>query len=261
MKILKYATFLFILIFMLGAPLAVSATEDKLDTEPLTAEELAEVLENKKFEKLTSYIPRGASSFDIGDDNALLIGANENYDFAYIVVYDEMGCFQYGFRIPETGKSYVFWIGENIGYYSIRGSKIYTIDKEGNIIDVVRVLSTTKNYTYQHDVLDSRTQKVGNYTYTLTNENAFLDFFGPSYKKIIKTSEDGTDTVVYDATKSQGNNSSFNIQEYIPIILIFTFIITPLVAGINLLIVPKMVKNRISHEKKRRQEENNSEEN
>ena len=203
MKGFRWAIALFMLICIFGVSFTVLAIDTGLVTQPLSDEEISNIVKQREFVKITSYTPLTAECFDVRDDHMVLVGADAG-DTAIIAVYDDCGIFQYGFETKEYGSFRVMWSDNAIAYYSIRSAFVFKIDEDGKITDLRQAVNTIENSIYDRDILLSTTRKVGTSTYSMTNENAIMDSLSGSFKKIIKTDTDteGT-TVIYDASSNQ----------------------------------------------------------
>lgn len=202
MRFVKRVIVLIILIIIIGVPFTASAIVDGLDTSPMSDEEVTDLIKQYDIEKLTSYTPLTIKCFDVRDDHMIVMGASVGDETAVIVVYDDQGNFQYGFEKEVAGAFRVMWSGNDIAYYGIRGSRLAIINESGEVIDIRRVANTTENSVYDQKVLLSTTRTVDNCTYRMTNGHPITDALSGSYKKIIKTDEEGT-TVIYDATANR----------------------------------------------------------
>ena len=199
---MRFLRWLFILVVtwcIISNSFAVLALNCGLDTESLSAEEIAQIAERREFQKFTEYAPLPAKCFDVSDDHMIIVGAVSGNN-AIIVVYDADGNFQYGFKTEEPGSFRVMWNENSIAYYSLRGERIYIINMDGKITDIKHVVSSKDNSIYDRDVLMSTTRTVDDYTYRMTNDRVFADGFATSFKRITRTSAEGT-KVVYDASR------------------------------------------------------------
>lgn len=228
MKLVKWVIILLMLIVIITTPLAVSALDAGLTTQPLSDEEISDIVKQRKFVKITSYTPLAAKCFDVRDDHIVVIGADSG-NTAIIAVYDDCGNFQYGFETEEPGSFRVMWSGDAIAYYSIRSTFVYHINQDGEITNIYRVESTTENSIYDRDVLLSTTRTIGTDTYRMTNESAFADTLSTSFKKIIKTDSKGT-AVIYDAS---GNKHTRVVGGLIVALLLSAFLVSSIVMGIK----------------------------
>lgn len=204
MKHRKLLIALVAVMLLVGIPLAASALDAGLETEPMSEEETARLaaMEAYEFAKFTSYTPRVIKCFDVREDHMIVVGSMKDTTTAIIAVYDGDGVFQYGFEKETYGSFRVMWSGNDIVYYDIRGSKLFRIDADGEIIDIRRVPSTTENSVYDQKVLLSKTREVDGVTYRMTNGSVFADVLRGSFKKITRTDAQGT-SVVYDASGHQ----------------------------------------------------------
>ncbi|MBQ7106886.1 MAG: hypothetical protein IJN93_05170 [Clostridia bacterium] len=228
MKHLKRAITLLVFVLVFTLPFAASALDAGLKTETIPQDEKAEIINTVKFTERITYTPQAVKCFDVREDGKVLIGTGGG-GTAIIVVYDSFGNYQDAFETEDPGSFKVMWSGNDIAYYSIRGQRLYKINDDGEIIDVVRVPSIAENSIYQNDILSATTRKVGDVTYTMTNESTLADRFASSFKKIIKTDASGT-TVIYDASGNHRNNTVIKI---IIFIAVSAFIITGAVIQIK----------------------------
>lgn len=204
-----------LMIFIIALPLSASALDAGLKTETISEKEKAEIANNVEFTELISYTPQAVKCFDVREDGMVLIGTGGG-GTAIIVVYDSFGNYQDAFETEDPGSFKVMWSGNDIAYYSIRGQRLYKINDNGEIVDIRYVPSTAENSIYQNDILSATTRKVGDVTYTMTNESTLADRFASSFKKIIKTDASGT-SVIYDASGNHRNNTVLKIVIFIAI--------------------------------------------
>ena len=228
MKRVKWVIALLMLIVIITVPLPVLAMDTGLATQPLSEEEISDIVKRREFVKITSYTPLAAECFDVRDDHMIVIGADAG-DTAIIAVYDDRGNFRYGFETEEPGSFRVMWSGDVIAYYSIRSTFVFHINQDGKITDIRRVESTMENSIYDRDVLLSTTRTVGTSTYRMTNESTAADILSASFKKIIKTDPEGA-TVIYDASS---NKRIRVVGGLIISILLSAFLVSGIVVGIK----------------------------
>ena len=205
MKHMKLLVALVAVMLLVGIPLTASALDAGLETEPVSEAEMARLvaIEANEFAKFTSYSsPRVIKCFDVREDHMIVVGSMKGTTTAIIAVYDRDGVFQYGFEKETYGSFRVMWSGNDIVYYDIRGSKLFRIDADGEIIDIRRVPSTTENSVYDQKVLLSKTREVDGVSYRMTNGSVFADLLRGAFKKITRTDAQGT-SVVYDASGHQ----------------------------------------------------------
>ena len=198
---MKYVTWIiFAFVLLLGMSFTVLAADTGLATQPLSDEDRYDI-EQREFVQITSYTPLAAKCFDVRIDHMVVVGAQKE-NTAFIVVYNDCGVFQYGFKTTEYGSFRVMWSENDIAYYSIRSNFLFVINESGTITDACRVANTMENSIYDRDILMADTKQIGDSTYHMLNENAIADIFLNSYGKIIKTSAEET-TVIYDAGRNQ----------------------------------------------------------
>ncbi|MBR3928635.1 MAG: hypothetical protein IKJ65_06505 [Clostridia bacterium] len=205
MKHMKWLIVLIAVMLLVGIPLTASALDAGLETEPVSEEEMAELIARKanKFTKFTSYSsPRVIKCFDVREDHMIVVGSMKDATTAIIAVYDRDGVFQYGFETEIYGSFRVMWSGNDIVFYAIRSSLLLKINEDGKITDIRRVLSTTGKSVYDQKVLLSKKREVDGVTYRMTNGSVFADLLRGSLKKITRTDAQGT-SVVYDASGHQ----------------------------------------------------------
>ena len=203
MKYFKWIILFLEIMFIFSIPFTAAALDTGLDTESVSEEEKAELIdiEDNEFKKFTSYSPLVVKCFDVREDHMLVIGASKG-STAVIAVYDADGNFQYGFKKKVYGSFRVMWSGNDIVYYGVRSSLLFKINEDGEITDIRRAANTKENSVYDIDVLTSTTREVGDVTYRMTNGGKFIDSFSGSFKNITKTDAQGT-YIVYDATDDQ----------------------------------------------------------
>ena len=118
-------------------------------------------------------------------------------------VYSSDGEFQYGYTFNCTQSFGVEWDGQDINIYFVRSDVLLTVNKEGEIIDIVKVQNTTENNTYSNYMLCSTERTSGDTKYTIRNDMGFLNAFSSSYSQLIVTKSTGEEIILYDVNSDQ----------------------------------------------------------
>lgn len=128
--------------------------------------------------------------FDANENGWFAIGTRRNQ----ILVYDQAGVYQYGFRFEPTGTYGIAFVGNNVSIYLCRGDIVTVVDSTGNCIHAEEV---TLSNRLREAFLKQTVKQVGNTEYRLERD---IGIFDGAYSRLAVIDEDGNRTVLYDAT-------------------------------------------------------------
>lgn len=128
--------------------------------------------------------------FDVNENGWFAIGTRRNQ----ILVYDQDGVYQYGFRFDIDGTYAIIFEGDNIMLCLGRSEFFPVIDREGRCVRAEKVVVTQR---FQQDVFYRTAKQVGNTEYRVERD---IGIFDGAYSRLAVIDEDGNRTVLYDAT-------------------------------------------------------------
>ena len=147
-------------------------------------------------------VDRAIECFDVSENGMIAIG-QDGIEEKVLCVYSSDGEFQYGYTFNCTQSFGVEWDGQDINIYFVRSDVLLTVNKEGEIIDIVKVQNTTENNTYSNYMLCSTERTSGDTKYTIRNDMGFLNAFSSSYSQLIVTKSTGEEIILYDVNSDQ----------------------------------------------------------
>lgn len=147
-------------------------------------------------------VDRAIECFDVSENGMIAIG-QDGIEEKVLCVYSSDGEFQYGYTFNCTQSFGVEWDGQDINIYFVRSDVLLTVNKEGEIIDIVKVQNTTENNTYRNYMLCSTERTSGDTKYTIRNDMGFLNAFSSSYSQLIVTKSTGEEIILYDVNSDQ----------------------------------------------------------
>lgn len=149
---------------------------------------------------LVSEAPSGRSivTFDVNEKGMIALGHDLPNLKKKISIYDSEGNFKYGYSFETHGSFNVEWDGDYLNIYFVRSDYLVTVDSDANIIDIVEVQNTRENQKYSMYYLGGTERVVGDTKYTIRSDMGIFSFMQSSYSRLVKTSSDGTETILYD---------------------------------------------------------------
>ncbi len=202
--------FLFVMFFML-LPISVAALGyDDFTTRALSEQEIEEYLAQRKSREFLIADTQSGNfqTFSVSEGGlvALLFDTGDNL---VIHVYNADGTFRYGYRLVDTGAEDIFFAGENLAIYTVRGKHIETFDSMGNTIAVHQTFHVNDHHIRELALLPE-TGTIGDSIYYAQKDFIFLN----SYSRFVVEDTNGNPIVVYEAP---GNKW---VRLLIPLILI-----------------------------------------
>ena len=149
---------------------------------------------------LVSEAPSGRSivAFDVNEKGMIALGHDLPNLKKKISIYDSEGNFKYGYSFETHGSFDLEWDGDYLNIYFVRSDYLVTVDSDANIINIVEVQNTRENQKYSMYYLGGTERVVGDTKYTIRSDMGIFSFMQSSYSRLVKTSSDGTETILYD---------------------------------------------------------------
>lgn len=126
--------------------------------------------------------------FAVSEDGRIAVGF-QPFDEGVVYICDENGAFLYGYSFSCAGNYAISFDGENLTICFYRSNLVWTIDPNGNMVDVQRIGTGT---IYKPTQLQS-----GSRCYKLAREIRLDD---EEYARLVVTDKNGTERIVYDVT-------------------------------------------------------------
>lgn len=188
---------LLMMITFCGNTILISAVaHERIEMEELSQEKQESIKSNIQLVLLDQEPIKGEiQCFDVNESGLVAI-LTTFFERKNVAIYDSKGEFQYGYQFINFGTCYIEWENDNLIIYSVRGDDAMTVNSEGDILNIQKVVSY--NY-YDTEELQKTVRTVNGCTYTLrNNEGFFFDAFQP-YAQLVITDEAGNLDVIYDA--------------------------------------------------------------
>lgn len=135
--------------------------------------------------------------FDISDQGNVAVGS---YGENIIYVYNSNGEFKYGYSFYDSGIFGIKWDGDNLIYFSYRGNFAALIDQNAVCIEMQEIPDSDENLAYWRHTLFKTERISGRSLYELRNNMGAFNFLSASYAQLIKTDQNGIQTVIYDVS-------------------------------------------------------------
>lgn len=173
------------------------------EIEPLTSTENKRIKSNTTFEHFDEEPAKDSiECFDVNESGEIAIGS-ESHSSKIISIYSTDGVFLYALEFETEGGFGLEWQDNGLNVYFVRGSIGLNIDSQGTVLNVFSIKDTADNNTYWNDVVFSQTRKVNGIDYKIDNDLGLLNLLQSSYSRLIKTTPNGVETVIYDVGNSQ----------------------------------------------------------
>ena len=198
MKYMRVFIGLLIGVITLSLQMPVYAMETGFSTEAMPDAEKDKFISNVNIMVLHSEPQkRGIKCFDVSDEGLIAIGTS-NSEQKTISVYTIDGDFQYGYTFHSNGSFGVEWDGDNLIIYWVRSDVAVCVDREGEIMDAVRIQNTVENNTYWNHSVFANERTVGDYNYSLKDDGIF-----GAYTQLAITNGDGEESILYEVSSEQ----------------------------------------------------------
>ena len=201
MKYTHHICILMLLMFM--GSFVSSYAEDMLVSTSISENDKQALLENINFAYISKEPDKRAiKCFDVHLNGDIAIGSSKSTEKA-VCVYSSQGLFKYGYRFNCSGDFGVEFDGENLTVWFLRSSIAITVTPTRKIIAVREFENNTAYSAYWRDDLRSKTRKVDEKIYSVSNDMGFLNIFAASYSQLTLIDENGEIHILYDVNEDQ----------------------------------------------------------
>lgn len=204
MKYIKRFFTLFAFLFLLSiSTFPAYSMLNGFEIEPLTSTENKRIKSNTTFEHFDEEPAKDSiECFDVNESGEIAIGS-ESHSSKIISIYSTDGVFLYALEFETEGGFGLEWQDNGLNVYFVRGAIGINIDPQGNILDVFAIKDTMENNSYWNNVVFSSTRNVNGTVYKIDNDLGIFNIVQSSYSRLIKTTPNGVETVIYDVGNSQ----------------------------------------------------------
>lgn len=144
------------------------------------------------------------TGFDVNDEGILAVESQISTNYKAVHLYDHNQTFLCSYIFQCQGNFDVKWETNTLCLYPSRAQLIVTIDLTDNSLDVFGFpLDSLENREYTRLVLHARERTYQGETYWLDDKVGPIDIYLGSYSKLIRTSEDGVETVLLDVSEAK----------------------------------------------------------
>lgn len=200
----KLICFASLLIFLGYLTPSASAMVENLETIPRSEEDMVNYLEAIKLEVVHEEPqPSTIYTFDVNQDGLLVVGDGA---WTSASVYSPEGKYLYGYKFDIYGSHAVFWNGENVCIYFIRGGILATFDENGTCMDFRKLTTGAGNSDFIKSLNGTTERTVGGITYKMERDIPVL-----GYARIVAYEDGQEPRILYDATQSHNVETIFKI--------------------------------------------------
>lgn len=197
---------IFLLFIQMNSVTEILAMNTGFSTDYLTDKDKSVFFNNVNISLVSEEpIKRAIECFDVNEDGMIALGQKAS-DEKVLCVYSQDGSFEYGYTFNCSGTFGVEWNNDDINIYFTRSDVIITVNRTGEITDILKVQNTTENNYYLNHFIYSSNRIQNNVKYTLKNDIGILNIFTSSYSQLIVTKTNGEEFVLYDVNSSQFTN-------------------------------------------------------
>ena len=177
-------------------------------TEELSQIEIDKFLSNMDISMVFKRpLERTIYCFDVNEEGMIAIGSNEFLsEFKAISVFNADGDFLYGYEFECSGNFGLEWDGENIIIYFVRSNIATSVNKRGQIEELLEIENSIDNNTYWNEEIYADRRNVNNIEYLAQKNMCFLNLFATSSSQLISTNANGDKNVIYDVNDSYFRN-------------------------------------------------------
>ena len=141
--------------------------------------------------------------FDVNEKGMIAIGSNELLsEYKVISVYNVDGDFLYGYEFECSGNFGLEWDDENIIIYYVRSSVAASVNKRGQIEELLEIENSIDNNTYWNEVVYADRRNINNNVYLAQKNMGFLNLFASSSSQLVSINGNGDKTVIFDVNSS-----------------------------------------------------------
>jgi len=225
MKSRYILTFLLAAILFASSPVSAAAMNTGFATEPFDEETAATIRRNIDLVPISEPTePSVITCFDVSETGLIAI-AHDGDPRDVICVYSPDGEFLYGYSLGSNGTMGLEWDGDNILIYRARSSAILSVSSDAAVGEILSVPDCTENYSYLNHHIWASVRSEGDTTYRLSNPPGIINILADSYSLLTAEYADGTQTVLYDASKVQRSAMIGSAMIIIPFVTIVIFFV------------------------------------
>lgn len=220
---------------LLLASLFVNIPAATVACENLSPEEQTRLVKQLDFRAVEdkTLLNDGMVTFDVSEKHEIAIGLLNDV----ILILDKNFQIFRMYQFNPCGSYYIYWEGENLCLYFIRGDYLYTISQQGHISNVQKVAQESNDDLNKE--LQSRTSlERDGITYKATKtKNVLSNFFaGYSYDTLTLRKTDGDEIIVFHADKNSNSRVAW--------VFLIVFGIIMVCALSFFLFIPKQIRKR-----------------
>ena len=197
-----------------------SALNTGFSTEELPENEKERIISHKSI-TLIDQAPEKMpfECFDVNEDGRIAIGQTTwQSGIKEICVYLPNGDFQYGYRIACNVTFGIEWDGDLINIYYCRDSFLISVDRQGQIVDVVSVPNSEENDAYRRQHLLRKRKMVEDKEYLARNDFSVLyQIIAQACSQLVIIQPSGEEQIFYDVSEAY----SRHLRSIVIIIIIF----------------------------------------
>lgn len=196
-KVISSIVMIFVCFALVGTSASALPVNHGFYTEEVPEDKQESFLSNIELELLDEI--QGTPSiacFAVSNDGTVALGFNTGPKKT-VYVYDLEGKFLYGYAFSCSGDFGILLDGGWLSVYFCRSDMLVTFDRSGQCVDFQRVPPTSSNNARIKEVLDPTRIECNGDVYTLERD---LGIFMRSYSRCVRTTPDGSRTVIYDVS-------------------------------------------------------------
>ena len=203
MKCIKYyiTAIFFVILFIYFEPSAFAMKTD-FYVEELPQKEIDAFIADQNISLIKGEPKKQPiECFDVNQKELIALGSSNGED-KFIWVYSKQGDFKYGYSFSAYGSFGIEWDEDNIIIYFVRSQIVVSVNSNGNIEAIFKVVNSVENNTHKYEVF--KTQKeIDNTKYILKNDMGILNFLSHSYSQLVVREADGNEIIIYDINTTQ----------------------------------------------------------
>lgn len=175
--------------------LASQEADKQFDTIEMSQSEIEKVWKNINFRKtavLRSELKGSLMSFDVSQQEEIVMGLDDNL----IVILSDRGQIIDAYRFETSGIYRVMWNGGHLLIYTVRGSHLIEVSKDGNLIGMKKYDdSSFKNTTIANEWRNSWKKTTERYRYEARER---VGFSGDVRTQLVQIDENGQQKMLYN---------------------------------------------------------------
>ena len=222
MKIKFFIINLIAIVLSIISCISVSAMTTGFELEEVSDETKERLISNKSINVINEEAGfESISCFDVSENGLVAVGVQNGIN-NFVNIYDNNGSFLYGYSVGIDGTFGIEFDNDNLIIHLVRSDIAILIDENGNYLEINSIKNNYDNDSYWNNVIFAKAKEINDSKYQLTNSSGFLKFFAPSYSQLIKTSSDGTQTILIDVSSEYSVYIIFFIV--LGVVLLFSLI-------------------------------------